>query len=121
MITHVFSDCVLVVEFKESQAGNLVKVLVLLLINHFKFFFANSVRTHQLNKVLVVHCFEWASMVFILAWLHQPNRLCASPRFIILSLSLTSVAVSNVVRVVLFELVSIDVLLLNEFLLPKSK
>lgn len=121
MITHVFSNCVLVVEFKESQACHLVKVLVFLLINHFKLFLADAVRTHQLNEVFMVHCFEWTSMVFVLAWLHQSNRLCASPRFIILSLALTSVAVSNVVCIVLFELVSIDVLLLNELLLPKSK
>jgi len=60
-------------------------------------------------------------MVFILAWLYQSYRFCTSPRFIILSFSLTTITVSNVVCIVLFELVSIDVLLLNEFLLPKSK
>ena len=57
-------------------------------------------------------------MVFTVTGRCQINRFVAVPWPIVVALALGSVGMANVVRVVLFEFIRINVVFLGEFLLP---
>lgn len=121
MITNIFSDSILVCKFKEPQTCNLVQMFILLPLDDSKLFLANAIGTHQLNKVFMSHGFERTPVELIFAWLDQVDCFGASPWFIVLPFTLTTITMPNVVRVILLKLIRIDVLLLDKFLLPKCQ
>jgi len=121
MVANVLSHAVLVRAFEEPQTGDLVQVTVLLVQDGLQLVIGDAVGFQQLRQVLVAECLEGASVVLTSSWCRQVDDLVAVVRLVVLPLSLLTVRVTNVVRVVLFELFAVDVVLLSEFLLPEHQ
>ena len=121
MIANILGDASFVVEFEQSQAGDLVKVLLLLAKDNVRLLLCNAISREQLPQVLVCIHLERATMGFLGPGSRQVYDFGAVPWLVVVALALRAVAVSDVVGVVLLELVTIYVLLLREFLLPKRQ
>lgn len=121
MISNVFSHCIFVSCFKKSQACNLVQVIFFLSHYDSSFLLCNSVRINHLCKIFFIVSFKWTTMVFTLAWLCQSDGLCTIPWLVIITFSLLTVAVSNVIGVILLKFFTIDVFLFCKLSFPKLK
>ena len=60
-------------------------------------------------------------MILARTWRCQVDGLIAVPRFVVIALTLLSVRVTNVVSVLLFELLVVNVIFPGELSLPESK
>jgi len=75
----------------------------------------DTVGAQHLHQGVVVESLKRAPVVLPRAWLCQVDRLRAVPWLVIIALTLLTVGVTNVVSVLLFELVGVDVALAGEF------
>ena len=73
-----------------------------------------------MNEVLVREGLEGATVVFTGTRRRQVDCLIAVPGLIVLSLTLLTIRVPNIVRVLLFELLVVNVVLLCEFGFPEA-
>ena len=60
-------------------------------------------------------------MILTVSWLGQINGLVAIPGSVVISFTLGSVRVANVVSVVFLKFIAINIIFLSEFLLPVPK
>lgn len=121
VIAHILSDASFVVEFKQSQTRDLMKVLLLLAKDNVCLFFRNAVSRQQFPQVLVCIHLERAAMRLLGSGSGQVDDFGAVPWLVVIAFALRAVAVPDVVGVVLLELVTVDVLLLRKLLLPKRQ
>ena len=118
VIAHIVCNAVFVGGFKQAQTGYLVKIIALLVHHNRHVLLLNTVRRKQLHKIILTESFKGTSVVFTVAGRCQIDRLVAVPRPVVIALALGSVGMANVVRIVLFEFVRINIVLLGELLLP---
>lgn len=118
MITHIICDRIFMRCFEKTQTGYLVKVFSLLFHHYGQFLFAKAVGAHQLNKIILREGLEGTAVVLTVAWLGQIDRLVAVPGLIVITFTLCTVGVPNIVRVILLKLVVVDVGLLCHLLFP---
>ena len=119
MVADIVIDGVLVGRLKQSQASNLMQILTLLVHHSSHVLGCNAVGAQQLLQVVFIESLEWASMVLTVSRCLQINDFGTVPGLIVIALAFLTVHVSNVVSVVLLELVRVH--LPAELLLPELR
>ena len=119
MIAYVLCDTMLVSSFKESQAGNLVQVVLLLLHDSSHVILGQAVRVQKLNQIVVTECLEWASVILSVCRRRKVDRLVAVPWLVIVALSFLTITMSDVVCIVLLKFLRVNVMLSCELRLPE--
>ena len=118
MITHIICDRILVCCFEQTQTGNLVKVFSLFFHHYGQVLFAKAVGAHQLNKIILREGLEGTAVVLAVARLGQIYRLVAVPGLVVITFTLCSVGVPNIVSVIFLKFVIVDVRLLRHLPFP---
>lgn len=93
--------------FVQPQTSHLVQTLLLLIHDFVHFRVSQPVSKRQLPHVVVTKGLERAAVVLSCSRGLLIDNFVAIPRFVVIFLALLAVAVADVVRVVLFEFVSI--------------
>ena len=119
VISNVLCDTMFVSSFKESQAGNLVQVVLLLLHDSSHVILGQAVRVQKLNQIVVTECLEWASVILSVCWRRKVDRLVAVPWLVIVALSFLAITMSDVVCIVLLKFLRVNVMLSCELRLPE--
>ena len=121
MIAHVISYAVFVCGFVQAQTCYLIEVFTLLVHYDRHVLLLKTVARKQLHQILLTECFERTPVVLTVARLCQIDGFVAIPWPIVVPLTLRPIRMANVVSVVLFEFVGVDVVFLSELLFPISE
>lgn len=71
--------------------------------------------------MVIPKCLEWASMVLAGGRRRQIDCLGAIPGFVVVAFAFLAVAMANVIRILLFKFVVVDVVLLCELTFPEPE
>ena len=116
MIAHVISRGIWMSQLVESQAGHLVQLLPVLGDNGIDITGSQTIRTENLDERALTEGLERTAVELTSArWLLAENLL-TRPGLVVIALTLLTVAVSDVVSVLLLKLVAIHL----EVLLPEG-
>lgn len=107
MVSYVITNCILVREFVNSETGNLVKVFPLLFENCSHVTLGETISTYKLLELIITKSLKWAAMELTVSWSLLVDDLLAVPRSIVISFTFLSEHVSNVICVILFELITV--------------
>jgi hypothetical protein len=121
VIAHVISYAVFVCGFVQAETCYLIEVFTLFVHNNRHVLLLKTVARKQLHQILLTECFEGTPVILAVARLCQIDGFVAIPWPIVISLSLRAVRMADVVSIVLFEFVGVDVVFLCELLLPISE
>lgn len=110
MVADVVCDGVRVGELEEAETGNLMQVLLLLVDDCIHITLSETISGKQLPKVLLAESLEWTAVVLAVARSLRVHHLLTVPRLVVVSLTFLTITMSDVVSVVLFKLVRVDLL-----------
>lgn len=70
-----------------------------------------------MNEVVFRECLERTTMVLSVSRLSEPDHFVAAPRLVIVALAFSAIHVTNIVGVLFFELLRVDIVLFGELVL----
>lgn len=117
VITNIICNRIGMRKLEKSEAGNLIKIVSLLVEDGVHVALSEAVCRQQLSQVFLSEVLEGASMELAGAWWLLINDLGTIPGLVIVPLTFLTVTVPNIIRIILFKFVR--VYLFAELFFPK--